>query len=259
MDQLAQSIRTTCHDKVWDRNLILRNTFILLSMTTLFSSVCGYYSMLSSTQPLGFFVTTMVYLQLFFVINLLKDSIIGLSLVFAFTGFISYSLAPVLNVYLHFISNGGAIVSIALLGTAGISAGLALYTTITKENCNYLFGFLLMTIISLLTLPLLNFFVFQLPIMELIISCGILLISNAWILYELTKIIHAGQRSYVLATTHIPVKFLLLGVQIFTVFSMFNQKSYILETTNIPVNFLFLGVQIFALFCFYSNRKVISL
>lgn len=225
MDQRFQSVRTASHNSVWSQNSVLRNTLILLSAATLFSAVCAYYSMISGAKPVGFIATMVIYMGLIFGINVFKNSSLGLALVFAFTGFLGYTLGPILNIYLHFVSNGAAIVSTALLGTAGIFAGLTLYATITKENFSYLGGFLLVSTISVVGLSLLNAFVFQLPIMGLIVSCGILLISSGWILYELSEVIHGGETNYILATVHIFVQLYNIFISLLQILQAFSSRD----------------------------------
>lgn len=225
MEHRSQTIRTPSHDSVWAQNSVLRNTMILLCLSTLFSAVCAYYSMISGARPFGLIGFMVIYFGLTFGINIFKNSTLGLVLVFAFTGFLGYTLGPILNLYLNFVSNGSAIVSTALLGTAGIFGGLTLYATITRENFSYLGGFLVVSTISILALSLLNAFVFQLPIMALIMSCGILLISSGWMLYELSAVIHGGQTNYILATVHIFVQLYNIFISLLQILQAFSSRD----------------------------------
>jgi modulator of FtsH protease len=224
MQQRYQSV-TNASESVFTQNAVLRNTFLLLSLTTLFSAVCAYFSLVSGAQPVGFIAMLLIYMGLIFAIQAFKDSSFGLVLVFAFTGFLGYTLGPILNLYLNFVSNGPAIVSTALFGTASIFGGLTCYAMITKEKFSYLGGFLTIGTLTVIGLSLLNAFVFQLPIFSLILSCGILLISSGWILFELSAIIHGGQTNYILATVHIFVQLYNIFLSLLQILQAFSSRD----------------------------------
>lgn len=225
MQQRYQTVTSGSSDSVWTQNSVLRNTFLLLSLATLFSAACAYFSLISGARPIGFISMMVIYMGLVFGIHAFKNSSLGLVLVFAFTGFLGYTLGPILNIYLNFVSNGPAIVSTALFGTAGIFGGLTCYATVTKEKFSYLGGFLSVGTLTVIGLALLNTFVFQLPIFALILSCGILLISSGWILFELSAIIHGGQTNYILATVHIFVQLYNIFLSLLQILQAFSSRD----------------------------------
>ena len=98
-------------------NSVLRNTYMLLSMTLLFSAaVAGTAMALNAPHP-GIIITLVGYFGLLFAVEKTKDSAMGLVSVFALTGFMGYTIGPIINMYLTQFSNGGQIVMMALGGT----------------------------------------------------------------------------------------------------------------------------------------------
>ena len=193
------------------KNTVLKNTLILLSLTFLFSSITAYLSTVTQALPLNPLLTMIIYFGLIYGIQINRNNGLGIGLVFALTGFLGYTLGPLLNLYLHAFSNGAAIISTAFFGTACIFGGLSAYALTTEKDMNYLAGFLTVGTLTVFVLSLLNVFFLRLPMMDLFVSAGILLLSSGWILFELSAIIQGGQTNYVLATVSI-------FVQLFNIF-----------------------------------------
>jgi modulator of FtsH protease len=91
-------------------NRVMRNTYMLLGMTLAFSAFVAFVSMVTGAPYLGFFPTLIGFFGLLFVVHKLADSAWGLLAVFALTGFMGYSLGPLLGIYMSF-SQGPAIIS----------------------------------------------------------------------------------------------------------------------------------------------------
>ena len=92
-------------------NKVIRNTYMLLAMTLVFSAMTAGISMVINPPvilSLGALIAGMV---LTFVINKKQNSAAALPLVFAFTGLFGFALGPILNTYLA-MNNGGQIVTI---------------------------------------------------------------------------------------------------------------------------------------------------
>ena len=187
---------------VSERNSVLRNTLILLSLSTLFASCTAYLSFLNpaGAASLGPIFTIMIYIGILYAIESFKNSSMGIACVFALTGFLGYTLGPLLHVVFHQLVGGPQIIATSFFGTAMIFGGLAIYAAQVKEEMNYLVGFLSISSLSLFGLCLLNYMFFQMPMMNLFISCGILMISSGWLLFNLSRIISGGERNYITAT-----------------------------------------------------------
>ncbi len=201
MNQRYQAVNRA-HVYTSAQNSVLRNTLILLSASTLFAAGTAYLSFLNpyAAASIGPIVTIFLYMGILYSIEMFKNSSVGIGCVFLLTGFLGYTLGPMLYVVFHQVFAGPQIIATSFFGTAMIFGGLSLYAATAKEEMNYLAGFLSVSSLSLFALCLLNYLVFQMPFMNIMISCGILLISSGWLLFNLSRIIQGGERNYITAT-----------------------------------------------------------
>ena len=186
----AESILTT--------NRVVRNTYLLLSMTLLFAAVTAATSLALKLPHPGLIVTLVRFFGLLFAVNKLKDSGWGILAVFALTGFMGYTLGPVISRYLG-LPNGGEIVMQAMGATAAIFVGLSAYALTTKKDFSFMGGFLMVGILLAFLAGLAAIF-FEIPALSLTVSAAFVLLMSGLILYETSNIIHGGETNYVLAT-----------------------------------------------------------
>ena len=123
-------------------NKVIRNTYMLLSMTLAFSAVTAGTSVALRLPHPGIILTLIGFFGLLFAVHKLKDSGWGIAAVFAMTGFMGYTLGPVISRYLG-LPNGGEIVMQAMGGTAAIFIGLSAYAVTTKKDFSFMGGFLM--------------------------------------------------------------------------------------------------------------------
>ncbi|MBN8450878.1 MAG: Bax inhibitor-1/YccA family protein [Candidatus Accumulibacter sp.] len=186
----AESILTT--------NRVVRNTYLLLSMTLLFAAVTAATSLALKLPHPGLIVTLVGFFGLLFAVHKLKDSGWGILAVFALTGFMGYTLGPVISRYLG-LPNGGEIVMQAMGATAAIFVGLSAYALTTKKDFSFMGGFLMVGILLAFLAGLAAIF-FEIPALSLTVSAAFVLLMSGLILYETGNIIHGGETNYVLAT-----------------------------------------------------------
>ena len=105
---------------------VLRNTYRLLSMTLAFSGVMALTSTALKLPSPGLLITLVGYFGLLFATYKTRNSGWGLVSVFTLTGFMGYTLGPILNAYLG-LANGGAIITTAMATTAVAFIGLSIY------------------------------------------------------------------------------------------------------------------------------------
>jgi len=193
--QSRESILTT--------NTVLRNTYLLLSLTLLFSTVCAGISMFTNVVfPRGMsglllFIAG-AYGLMFLTIKL-RNSIWGLASIFVFTGFMGVTLGPLLNAVIHGFSNGPQLIMMSLGGTGLVFIGLSAYALSSRKNFSNLAGFITAGIIILL-LSMVGSLFFHVPALSLAISAGFILISSCLILFRTSQIIHGGEQNYIVAT-----------------------------------------------------------
>src|SRR6185295_13324124 len=76
---------------------VLRNTYLLLSLTLLCSAAAAGYAVVSNASFGGSIVAFIFSFILLFVTSHLRNSVWGILSVFAFTACMGYSLGPLLN------------------------------------------------------------------------------------------------------------------------------------------------------------------
>lgn len=180
-------------------NQVLRNTYLLLSMTLLFSAATAGLSMALQLPHPGILLTLVGYFGLLFATAKFRDSGLGLVFVFALTGFMGLTLGPILNSYLA-MANGGQMVMNAMAATGIIFLSLSAYVLTTKKDFSFMGGFLLVGIL-LAFLAGLGAIFFEIPALSLAVSSMFVLLMSGLILYETSNIIHGGETNYIMATT----------------------------------------------------------
>ncbi|HED34649.1 MAG TPA: Bax inhibitor-1/YccA family protein [Gammaproteobacteria bacterium] len=179
-------------------NKVIRNTYTLLSMTLLFSGLTAGVSMALNLPHPGLLITLGGYFGLLFLTSKFRDSAMGLAFVFALTGFMGYTLGPILNSYLA-LPNGGQVVMTAMGGTGVIFLGLSGYALTTRKDFSFMGGFLMVGIL-LAFLAGLGAVFFEIPALSLTVSAMFVLLMSGLILYETSNIIHGGETNYIMAT-----------------------------------------------------------
>lgn len=186
-------------------NKVLRNTYLLLSMTLLFSALAAGVAMaVGMGRGTGIIMSLVAMALIWFVLPRTANSSTGLLVVFAFTGLIGASLGPILTYYLS-MSNGSSIVMQALGGTAITFLGLSGYTLVSRKDFSFLRGFVVMgmivMIVAMLGLLGASFFGVDVSLLSLAFSAGVILLMSALILFQTSAIIHGGETNYIMATT----------------------------------------------------------
>jgi len=192
----TSTIRTS--ERALATNKILRNTYILLSMTLLFSAITAGASAAMNLPHPGLVITLVGYFGLLFLTTKFRDSAAGIGFVFLLTGFMGYTLGPIINAYLG-LPNGGEIVMMAMGGTAAIFLGLSMYAITTRKDFSYMGGFLMVGILVAFLAGLAAIF-FSMPALSLAVSAMFVLLMSGLILFQTSQIINGGETNYIMAT-----------------------------------------------------------
>ena len=180
-------------------NKLIRNTYILLSLTLLFSALTAGISIVLNLPSMGMLITLGGYFGLLFLTSALRNSTWGLAAVFALTGFIGLTLGPILNAYLQFFSNGGQLVMLALGGTGVIFLGLSGYALTTRQDFSFMGGFVMVGILVAFLMGVCAA-IFSIPGLALAVSSIFILLMSGLILYQTSEMIHGGESNYIMAT-----------------------------------------------------------
>ncbi|WMW80548.1 Bax inhibitor-1/YccA family protein [Undibacterium cyanobacteriorum] len=182
---------------------VLRNTYMLLSMTLLFSALTAGISVAFALPSMGIIVTLVGYFALLFLTTKLRNSAWGIVSVFALTGFMGLTLGPIITRYLG-MPGGGAIVMNAMALTAVIFMGLSAYVLISKRDFSFMSGFLMVGVLVAFVAGLGAIF-FEIPALSIAVSAAFVLLMSGMILYETSNIIHGGETNYIMATVSLYV------------------------------------------------------
>lgn len=192
-----QSLSATRRDAVQATNAVLRNTYLLLAMTLGFSALTAAASAALALPHPGLLLTLVGFYGLMYLTERNRNSGLGLLFVFAFTGFIGYTLGPILNMVIA--TRGMETVMTALGGTAVTFLALSAYVLTTRKDMSFLGGMMTAGFVVILVGFLANLFL-QLPALHLALSALFILFSSGAILMQTSAIIHGGERNYISAT-----------------------------------------------------------
>lgn len=198
---------------------VLRKTYFLLSLTLIFSAFTAALSVAAHARP-GFLITLAGMFGLSFLTQKLKDSPWGVVAIFAFTGFMGYTLGPILDMVMRTFSNGGQIIMTSLGATGLIFLCLSGYALTTRKNFSYLAGFLFIATMVVFLAAIAGIFI-QMPIFNIIISGAFALISSAYILYTTSEIINGGETNYIMAAISLYISIFNLFVSLIQILSAF--------------------------------------
>jgi len=201
-------------------NKVLRNTYSLLSMTLIFSAITAGASMALNLPHPGLIITLVGYFGLLFLTSKFRDTALGLAFVFALTGFMGYTLGPILNAYLG-MANGPQIVTTAMAGTGAIFLGLSGYALTSRKDFSFMGGFLMVGILVAFLAGLGAIF-FEMPALSLAVSAMFVLLMSGLILYETSNIINGGETNYIMATVTLYV----------SIFNLFTSLLHLLGFMN---------------------------
>lgn len=178
-------------------NKVLRNTYFLLSLTLLWSAVVAGVSMAMGLPHPGMIITLVGFYGLLFLTEKNRNSSLGLVFAFLFTGFLGYTLGPILNMYIG--AGMGWAIAPALGGTALTFMACSAYALTTKRDLSFLNGMLLAGFVVILVGVIANIFL-KMPMISLAISGMFVLFSSAVILLTTQSIIRGGETNYISAT-----------------------------------------------------------
>lgn len=185
-------------EAVLQTNRVLKNTYMLLSMTLVWSAVTAAISMAVGIGQGAALLLMLASFGMLFWVHKVADSGQGLIAIFAFTGCLGAALGPLLTHYLAF-PNGPGLVMQALGGTGLIFFALSGYALTTRKDFSFMRGFLFTGLIVAVVAMIANIFL-QIPALSLALSAAIIMIMSGLILFDTSRIINGGETNYIRAT-----------------------------------------------------------
>jgi len=202
--QYPNQFATTTGRIATEQNKVLRNTYMMLAMTMIptvigaFIGLSVNFTFMAQHPLMGTLLMFGSMMGLLYAVTVLRNSIWGIAALLSFTLVAGIFLGPILQVALHF-KNGAQLIGMAAGGTGLIFFSLATLATVSKRDFSFMSKFLFIGLILLVVASLANIF-FAIPALSLTISAIAILIFSAYILFDISQIIHGGETNYVMAT-----------------------------------------------------------
>jgi modulator of FtsH protease len=197
---------------------VLRNTYALLAMTLLFSAGVATAAVAFALPAPGLLISLVGMFGLLFAVHKLKNSGWALPAVFAFTGFMGWTLGPLLSKVLT-LPGGAQVITMALGATGVVFLALSAWVLSTRRDFSAMGGFLFAGMVIALLAGLAAVFL-QMPALGLAVSAMVALLSAGLILFETSRIVHGGETNYVLATVGLYVSILNLFTSLLSLFGL---------------------------------------
>ncbi len=220
MNNQVHASTTQRGESVLQTNKVLRNTYMLLGLTLAFSAFTAFLSASMGLPRPGLIITLVGFYGLLFLVHKTANSSMGLLSVFALTGFMGYTLGPILGMISAIGPQGVEIIMTALGGTALIFFALSAYVLTTKKDMSFLGGMMVAGFFVLIALFVANLFL-NMPMLGLALSGLFILFSAGAILMQTSAIIHGGERNYVLATVTLYVSIYNIFVSLLNILMAF--------------------------------------
>ena len=212
MNQNPNAI-TRSRESALASNSLIRNTYMLLSMTLLFSAVVAYVAFELRLPHPGLILSLVGMFGLLFLVHKTANSAMGLVSVFGFTGFMGYTLGPVLNAYVGAYINGTELIVQSMVGTAAVFIGLSLYALSSRKDFSFMGGFLMVGLILIIIAGIANIFL-AIPALSLTISGAAVLVMSGLILFDTSRMVHGGETNYIRMTVNLFLDVYLLFVHL---------------------------------------------
>ena len=184
-------------EAILQTNKLIKNTYMLLSMTLIFSGVMAFLSIaMNASFGIAFAGTIVGIVMLWFVLPKTQNSAAGVPVIFAITGLLGFGLGPMLS---HYLSVNPSIVMLAMGGTGTIFLGLSGYALTTRKDFSFMGGFIFVGMLVAIGAMVVNIFL-GIPALALAVSAAVIMIMSGFILFQTSAMIHGGETNYIAAT-----------------------------------------------------------
>jgi modulator of FtsH protease len=181
-------------------NKVLRNTYLLLSLTLVAGAIGAYIAAASNMPIINQWLYLAFALCMPFVINATRDSAWGLLSCFVYTTGLGVIAGPIISLYAKMI--GPQVPMYAFGATAVVFGTLTCYAMTTRRDFSFMRGFIAAGCIAVLLAIVANMFL-QMSIFSLVISSVVVVLSSAGILYSTSAAINGGEDNYIVLASSI--------------------------------------------------------
>jgi modulator of FtsH protease len=174
-------------------NKVLRNAYILLSLMLALSAGVASLTIASNMAPLNPWLILAFLLVTPFIVMRFTSSPLAIPLALGYGALIGFLMGPIVGLYLAQNAN---IVINAFAGTAIATFALSMYALTTRKDFSFLRGFFVVGIVVVL-IAIVAQLLLQLPLLGLMISGAVVLLSSIGILWHTSQAVHGGETNYV--------------------------------------------------------------
>ena len=186
-------------EQILASNKVLKNTYLLLSATLLFSAVMAAVSIALQVSPMFYLGSVIASMVLgIFVLPRTANSSAGIGVIFLITGLLGFGLGAILQTYLA-LPKGPQIVGTAFAGTGIIFLALSGYALTSRKNFNFMAGFLFAGMIAVVVAIVANMFL-AIPALSAALSVAVILLMSGFILFDTSRIARGEETNYIMAT-----------------------------------------------------------
>ncbi|HAS6391596.1 Bax inhibitor-1/YccA family protein [Vibrio vulnificus] len=211
--------RTSTQENALQTNKVLRNTYALLSMTLLWSAIVAGVAMVMNLPHPGIIITLVGFYGLLFLTEKNRNNGLGLVFTFALTGFMGYTLGPILNAYVG--AGMGDLIVTALGGTALSFLAASAYALTTKRDLSMMGGLMLSLFVVLIVGMIASIFI-QSTVLHLALSSLFIVFSTMAILMTTQSIVRGGETNYISATVTLYVSIYNIFVSLLQILGIMN-------------------------------------
>jgi modulator of FtsH protease len=209
---------TRSTEAILQTNKLIKNTYMLLSMTLIFSGLLAFLSIaMNVSHGIAFAASLIGIGLLWFVLPRTQNSAAGVPVIFAITGLLGFGLGPMLSYYMSVNPN---IVMLAMGGTGTIFLGLSGYALTTRKDFSFMGGFIFVGMLVAIGAMLLNLFL-GIPALALAVSAAVIMIMSGFILFQTSAMIHGGETNYISATAGLFIAILNIFTSLLHIFGAF--------------------------------------
>jgi modulator of FtsH protease len=186
-------------EQILASNNVLKNTYLLLSATLIFSALMAVVSIMLQVPPMFYLGSVIVSMVLgIFVLPRTANSSKGIGVIFLITGLLGFGLGAILQMYLA-LPKGPQMIGTAFAGTGIIFLALSGYALTSKKNFNFMAGFLFAGMIAVVVAIVANLFL-AIPALSAALSVAIIMLMSGFILFDTSRIARGEETNYIMAT-----------------------------------------------------------
>ena len=204
-------------------NKVLRNTYMLLSMTLAFSALTAGMSMAFNWPHPGLVITLVGYFGLLYLTAKFRNSSIGVLCVFGLTGFMGLTMGPIISSYMQ-LANGAELVTYAFGTTAVTFFALSGYAIASKKDFSFLGPMLMVGILVAFCAAIASIFI-QMPALSLAVSSMFVMLMAGMMLYQTGQIVNGGETNYIMATVTLYVSLYNMFMSLLHIFGIFGGED----------------------------------